>query len=224
MESRTPPQSGTPIDFQHDPRIGAALPPAGNNNRIFIILGLLCLVFAGVWSYVFFVQKPRVAEGAITAVTVFPLHSELRQAGGPTDGVGGGLQKYDEVLVWVAMKQRNLTNDVPLYAMQQHATLTLSDGQELAADSQTACSIAKAEAVYPILKTVHGNLMPEELTLPPGKSAEGLALFSFPITPDQWNNRKNFFVSISYQWQRDLALQEPASAERALMPTIGGKH
>ncbi len=110
---------------------------AGESRRTFgLILAVSC-VFFGMWAYIFVHQKPRVADGAIQAITVVPLHTELRQGGTMSEGYGGGVQKSDELYVWVAFEMKNLTSDVPLYATQQRATLTLPDAQHQFAYDET---------------------------------------------------------------------------------------
>ena len=179
------------------------------SRRTVILIAATCILFFLAWAYMFFLQKPRVADGTITEVTAVPLHTELRQGGTMSQGYGGGIEKNDEVLVWVAFHMKNLTEDVPLYETGQRATLTLPDGEQKFAYAQTPTEVAKLRA-YSRLKQVPGALLPGELTLAPGKSAQGLALFAFPITRQTWDTRREFSVAVSFQWQRDLAMKEPA--------------
>lgn len=189
-------------------------------SRLTVLLILaVCIAFGCVWAWVFFAQKPRVADGTITSIVAVPLHSELNQGGGPDEGYGGGVQKTDEMLVWVHFKMKNLTEDVPLYETAQQATLTSLEGQEQYADAQNGIEVAKARMLTNI-QQVPGNLVPTVLTLPPGKSTDGLALFVFPITKQQWDRRRQFSVKVSFQWQRDLAMKDPHPAVSDMMPVI----
>ena len=185
----------------------------------FLIIIAVCLAFASVWAYVFFAQKPRVADGAITSITAVPLHSELSDGGAPGEGVGGGVEKTDEMLVWVHFHMNNLTKDVPLYETQQMATLTLLSGKEQFTNALNAIEVEKVRS-YQGIRQVQGQLVPDTLTLAPGKSAEGLALFVFPVTPKVWNMRRAFSVSISFQYQHDLAMQDPHPPVSDMMPQI----
>ncbi len=187
-------------------------PPAydqTNARRTVILIGLTCFAFFSVWAWVFFVQKPRVADGAIQSITAVPFHSEFRQGGTKADGgYGGGVQKEDEMYVWAAITMKNLTADVPLYETKQRATLTLPDGEQQFAYAASPSDVAKVRSL-PKLQLPEGALLPRELTLKPGQSAQGLTLFAFPITPQTWATHRDFSVAISFQWQRDLALREP---------------
>ena len=184
---------------------------AGKSRRTMTLIAATCIMFFLAWAYVFFLQKPRVADGVIESITVVPLHTELRQGGTMSEGYGGGIEKTDEVLVWVAFRMKNLTSDVPLYEIGQRATLTLPDGEEKFAAAQTPMQVAKLRA-YSKGKQVPGELMPQSLTLTPGKGAQGLALFAFPVTKQAWDTHREFSIAVSFQWQRDLALKEPKPA------------
>ncbi len=175
------------------------------------LIAATCIMFFLAWAYVFFLQKPRVADGKIEVITAIPLHTELRQGGTMSQGYGGGVEKTDEMLVWVAFDMKNLTADVPLYETGQKATLTLPDGEEKFAAAESPTEVAKLRA-YSKAKQVPGALMPRELTLAPGKGAQGLALFVFPIDKQTWDTHREFSVAVAFQWQRDLALREPKPA------------
>jgi hypothetical protein len=189
-----------------------------SRGTLFIIIGV-CVAFASVYAWIFIAQRPRVADGAITSIEAVPLHTEIGDGGAPGEGVGGGVEKSDEMLVWVHFHMNNLTEDVPLFETKQQATLTLLDGQEQFATAQNAIEVGKVRTLTGI-KQVQGRLVPDTLTLDPGKSTEGVALFVFPVTPKVWNIRRAFSVSISFQYQRDLAMQDPHPPVSDMLPKI----
>lgn len=180
----------------------------GKSRRTIILIAATCFMFAAVWAFVFYHQKPRVADGAIESIEPVPIHTETRQGGSMADGYGGSVDKQDEMLVWVRFHMKNLTEDVPLYAMKQKATLTLADGEEKTAYAESPAEIVKARAAFPQLKAITGTLVPSELTLQPEKTTQGLALFVFPVTEKAWRTRQEFYVNIAFEWQRDLAMRE----------------
>ena len=197
----------------HDPQPTYTMPPynARQSRRTLILIGLTVFFFFAVWAWVFLLQKPRVATGAIEQITPLPLHTELRQGGTMAEGYGGTTLKTDEMLVWVAFNMQNVTADVPLYETAQRATLTFPDGQQQFASAESPIEIAKLER-YPGVRQAPGSLVPRELTLKPGDRTKGVALFVFPITKQKWDTRREFSIAVSFQWQRDLALKEPTPA------------
>ncbi len=176
-------------------------------RRTLTLIAATCFLFFMTWAYVFITRQPRVADGAIEAITPVPLHTEFRQGGTMMEGYGGGVQRSDEMYVWVALRARNLTGATPLVETGQRATLTLPTGEQLFANATTASEVAKVRAL-PRLKGVPGALLPRDLVLKPGESAEGLALFGFAVTPQQWATRREFSVTVGFQGQRGLALRE----------------
>lgn len=189
-----------------------------SRTTLFIIVAV-CVAFASVYAWVFFAQKPRVADGAITSIVAVPLHTELNNGDTTGHGAGGGVETNDEMLVWVHFHMKNLTEDVPLFEEKQQATLTLLNGEEQFTNAQNAIEVDKVRSLQGI-RQVQGKLVPDTLTLEPGKSTEGLALFVFPVTPKVWNMRRAFSVSISFQYQRDLAMQDPHPPVSEMLPKI----
>ena len=191
------------------------------SRRIVIMIALICFMFAAVWAYIFYHQQPRVADGAIEAITAIPLHTELREGGTMREGSGGSVQKSDEMLVWVAFTMKNLTPAIPLFETRQRATLSMPDGQQMFAMAENPSEVAKVRA-YPKLQQMSsspvshslmtGALVPLEMTLAPQQSTEGLALFAFPVTQQVWDTRREFSVDVSFQYQRDLAMKEKVAA------------
>lgn len=189
-------------------------------SRVTLLLILaVCVAFAAVWAWVFFQQKPRVADGAIDSITVVPLHSVYHEGGPADEGVGGGDAVTDQLLVWVRFHMTNLTSRTPLYETQQTATLTALDGTEQTTDAQNTISVAQVRTM-PNVQQVPGTLVPAVMTLAPGQSTQGLALFAFPITKQQWDKRRAFSVTIAFQMQHSLAMQDPHPAVSEMMPTI----
>ncbi len=179
----------------------------GQSRRTFLLILLVVLAFFSLWAWVFFHQKPRVSDGTIESLTVIPRHTEIRQGGTMREGYGGGIAKSDDLYVWVAFNMKNLTEDVPLYETGQQATLSLADGRQLFAHAADTRQVAMVQAL-PKIQQVQGALVPREMTLKPGESTRGLALFAFPVTQQVWDQRRQFSVDVAFQFQRDLAMKE----------------
>ncbi len=178
------------------------------SRRTFLLIAVICFFFFGAWAWIFLSQKPRVADGEITSVTAVPFHTEFSQGGKPSEGgYGGGLQKYDEMYVWVAMRIKSLNPQVPLFETGQKATVVLPNGEEKYAYAASLSEIAQVRKL-PGIGKIPAEILARDLTLQPGQEAQGFALFAFPLTPDEWKSRHEFSVSVSWQYQRALALRE----------------
>ena len=183
-----------------------------SSRRITILIALISFLFASVWSYVFFLQKPRVADGAIDSIVAMPYHTEYHEGGTMAEGYGGGTEKQDQMLIWVRFHMRNVTADVPLFETGQRATFSLPDGEQKFAPAESPIQVAQLRA-YLKDKAVPGTLMARDLTLSPNQTAAGIALFVLPITKQVWDSRREFSVAIAFQYQRDLALKEVTPAQ-----------
>ena len=180
----------------------------GQSRRTLLLIFVICFAFFGAWAWIFLNQKPRVADGEITSATAIPFHTEFAQGGKASEGgYGGGLQKYDEMYVWVGFRMKSLITQAPLFETGQKATVVLPSGEERYAYAASPQEIAKVRAL-PGLKKGPTAIVARDLTLKPGEEAQGFALFAFPMTQEEWNNRREFSVSISWQYQRELALRE----------------
>jgi hypothetical protein len=62
---------------------------------------------------------------------------------------------------------------------------------------------------YPSLNSLRADPIPRDLTLTPGQSVEGLAIFNFPISKEQWDKLQAAKVAISFMHQKDLEFVIP---------------
>lgn len=188
----------------------------GSGRRILILIAALCIGFAGVWSYILLNTKPPVAAGVMTGLVGVPIHTELRQGGTRDQGIGGGLQMTDQVLVLANATVRD-TAKIPLFPFEQTGTLTLANGEQQSVHALSTVDMMRAFRAYPQLAAAHVTLagtaatpsLHRENTLKPGEAEHGLVLFSYPITKDVWETRRSFEMAISFRWQKDLILAQP---------------
>jgi hypothetical protein len=173
--------------------------------------------FAGIWAFIFLTQKPPVAAGVITGLAAVPVHSSLRQGGTAQQGVGGGAESTDQVLVLVNATVKNVAK-IPLFPFEQTGTLTLPTGEQKRVRALSTNDMMRAFRAYPALAAAHvamtGSVptpsLQRETTLRPGEAEHGLVLFSFPLKQEDWEARRSFDLDISLRWQRELAIEPPA--------------
>ena len=168
----------------------------------------VCLCFSAVTAYVFYNQKPPVAAGAITRLAEYPIHSELRQSGSREEGVGGGIEASDEVLVLTEVDLRN-TSKGPLFLYREEGTLTSPEGEEKHVFAAGAGEIRQAFAIWPQLGKLTLPIIPRETTLAPGQAMRGMMLFAYPIRQEEWDARRSFDATLMFRWQRPLLLEPP---------------
>ncbi len=168
----------------------------------------VCLSFSAVTAYVFYNQKPPVASGSITALSEYPIHSEIKLSGTREQGVGGGVEASDEVLVLAEVDLRN-TSKGPLFLYSEEGTLTSPEGEQKQALAAGASEVRQAFALWKQLGKLTLPVIPREATLAPGQAMHGVMLFAFPIKQEEWDARRSFDATMMFRWQRPLLLEQP---------------
>ena len=59
---------------------------------------------------------------------------------------------------------------------------------------------------YPSLSYLRSPTIGRDITLTPGQFAEGLVIFNYPITKDQWDKLQTAKVVVSFKYQKNLEL------------------
>ena len=155
--------------------------------------------------YVYFGQKPPVASGDVLASVVYPVHSVINNGGQAATGMAGGTESSDQVIIVTKIRVKNQT-DIPLFMTDIGMSIKLPDGSEetnVAASDQDMDRVFQA---YPALTYLRGPAMQRDLTLSPGQFSEGLAIFNFNITKEQWDTLQTSKVVVEFMHQRNLEL------------------
>ena len=83
------------------------------------------------------------------------------------------------MIILTKVKIRNQTN-IPLFVQDIGSAIKLPDGSEqtnVAASNQDMNRVFQA---YPSLSYLRADPIPRDITLSPGQTAEGLAIFNYP--------------------------------------------
>ena len=56
--------------------------------------------------------------------------------------------------------------------------------------------------------------MPRDITMTPGQIVEGQLIFHYPISAQQWDQRKDFKIYVQFINQKDLVLDEKPGAKK----------
>lgn len=181
-------------------------PPHPWRNAAKTVALAAVLLIAALAVFVYFVRRPPVAAGDVVHVDYYPVHSTI--GGGGEGGMPGQGENYDQLLILARVRVRNQTN-IPLFLQDISAKVTMPDGTE---QTNVAASTSAADRVFqafPDLAPLRSTPFDRDATVQPGQSTEGLAIFSFPITKQQWDSRKSATVVVSLIHQNDLPIQFP---------------
>jgi hypothetical protein len=155
--------------------------------------------------YVYLGQKPPVASGEVLASTVYPVHATINNSPGGNDGMAGSTESIDQVIILTKIRIRNQT-DIPLFMLDIGSAIKLPDGSEQTNVAASDQDMKRVFEAYPSLSYLRADPIHRDITLSPGQAAEGLAIFNYPITKDQWDKLQTAKVVVQFMHQKNLEL------------------
>ena len=159
--------------------------------------------------YVYLGQRPPVAAGEVLQTTVYPVHTVINNSGGiAQEGMAGSSESYDQVLILTKIKIRNQT-DINLFLQDISSAIKLPDGSEQENVAASDRDMDRVFQAYPSLSYLRAASIPRDITLAPGQSAEGLAIFNYPLSKEQWGKLPTANVVVSFMHQKNLEVAIP---------------
>ena len=180
-------------------------------RALLILLVATVIVVVTIAAYVYIDEKPPVSVGKIVTLEVVPLHSQMRVGEG-AQGIQGGLETYDQVIILAEVQVRNQAS-YPLYLHDMWGNLSAANGDEQRSLGANKNDFQSAFIAYPQLAQYKQDPLMRDLILQPGQSVQGLVIFHYPITKDQWDARHGFNAVLSFTNQKNLVLPWPAPAK-----------
>jgi hypothetical protein len=180
-------------------------------RSLLIVLGATVAVIVVIALYVYIDEKPPSVVGQIVKLDVTPIHTEMRVGAG-AQGLQGGMDTYDQLLITAEVQVRNQAK-YPLYLHDMWSNLTNSSGDQQRSLAANKTDFQSVFVAYPQMSQLKQAPLLRDMTLQPGQSAQGLVVFHYPITKDQWDARQRFEAVIDFTNQKSLVLPWPASAK-----------
>jgi hypothetical protein len=187
------------------PNMAQVDPPHPFKSALKTLLIATIVVSIALGLYVYLGEKPPVASGEVLTSNVYPVHSTINNGAGGSDGMAGSSESYDQVIVLTKIKIRNQTN-IPLFVQDVGSAIKLPDGSEqtnVAASDQDMNRVFQA---YPSLSYLRADPIHRDITLSPGQTAEGLAIFNYPISKEQWDTLQTAKVVVQFMHQKNLEI------------------
>jgi hypothetical protein len=186
------------------PNLAQVDPPHPFRSALKTLVIAAIVVSIALGLYVYLGQKPPVAAGEVLTTTLYPLHTVINNGTG-SDGMEGSRESYDQLLVLTKIRIRNQT-DIPLFLQDISSTIKLPDGSEQENVAANDKDIDRVFQAYPSLSYLRAESIHRDITLSPGQAVEGLEIFNFPISKDQWDKLQTAKVVISFMHQKNLEL------------------
>jgi hypothetical protein len=194
-----------PVISGPGPNMAQVDPPHPFKSALKTLVIATIVVSIALGLYVYLGQKPPVASGEVLASTVYPVHTSINNGAGGNDGMAGSSESYDQVIVLTKIRIRNQT-DIPLFVQDIGSAIKLPDGSQqtnVAASNKDADRVFQA---YPSLSYLRADPIPRDITLSPGQAAEGLAIFNYPLSKEQWDTLQTAKVVVQFMHQKNLEI------------------
>ena len=185
------------------PNLAQVDPPHPFRAALKTIVIAAIVMSVAIGLYVWLGQKPPVASGEVLTTTVFPVHATTSSGGG--EGMPGVSESNDQVIVLTKIRVRNQT-DIPLFLEDILMTIKSPDGSDQENIAANDKDIDRVFEAYPSLRYLKTDSIKRDITLTPGQAVEGLEVFNFPISKEQWDTLQTVKVVINFMHQRNLEL------------------
>ncbi len=187
------------------PNMAQVDPPHPFKSALKTLVIAAIVVSIAMGLYVYLAQKPPVASGEVLASTVYPVHASINNGTGANDGMAGSSESIDQVIILTKIKIRNQT-DIPLFVQDIGSAIKLPDGTEQTNVAASDSDVDRVFQAYPSLSYLRADPLHRDITLSPGQSAEGLAIFNYPITKEQWDTLQTAKVVVQFMHQKNLEI------------------
>jgi hypothetical protein len=179
-------------------------------HPVFAAVAAAVIVIAIIGAYVWFNTKPPVHAGQLVSITAYPIHREL-STGAAVGGLAGAKDIYDEEIVIASVHIKSQTQ-MPLFLHDMWADVTLADGTTERCTAAGTKDFHNVFVAYPDLASKQTTPILRDTTMTPGQGLDGQIIFHYPISAQQWDQRKDFKVYVQFLHQKDLVLDATPAA------------
>jgi hypothetical protein len=175
--------------------------------RVLIALVLSSLI---VFVWVQFGRKTPVATGDIARVAIYPVQARIAGAAAGMPGQQGQDEVINQLLVFAHVRLHN-PNQAPITLQDDWAIVTLADGGTQRSLGASTADFNKVFQAYPQLAPMRMDPLRRDIQIQPGQSVDGLVVFSYQLSRDEWDKRKSMQVTVSFNGAKDVTLNAPSS-------------
>jgi hypothetical protein len=175
--------------------------------RVLLALIISSLVVV-VW--IRFERKTPVATGDVARVSIYPVQARITGGNAGTAGMEGQDQIINQLLVFAHVRLHN-PNTAPITIVDDWAIVTLPNGDIRRSPGASTADFEKVFQAYPRLAPLRMDPLRRDIQIPPGRSVDGLVVFSYPLSRQEWDTRKSMQVTISFNGAKDITLNAPPS-------------
>jgi len=163
--------------------------PTTKPARTFGVVGIaIIIVFVVIAAYVVLNRVSPTAEGSISAIWLYqPLPAQMADGSTPP---GNGL------IMLVPVQVRNVSSK-PLSIMDLTAVVHVGD-TDYKSYAAPESDFDKVFQYYPDLEAYRKPILLRHSPIPPGGEIQGLVVFNFALTEDQWSHASSFYIDTTF--------------------------
>lgn len=166
-------------------------------------------------------RKPPTSTGSAVRVVALPMHIETKGsiAPGQEGTIDQSVEKSDSILVNIALDVKNAIGK-PMYIKGVQAKLVTAKG-EFTDDAAPASDYERIVQAYTQLGIPDMKPFQAESSIPANVDQKGLAIFSFPVSREDWDKRKSLQAIVNFYDHSPLVLDatQAAASPDATLPT-----
>jgi hypothetical protein len=181
-----------------------------NYGRV-AIRALIALIISSlvVLIWIRFGRKTPVATGDIARVAIYPIQAKIAGGNG-APGQQGQDEIINQLLVFAHVRLHN-PNASPITLEDDWAVVTLPNGETRRSLGASGADFDKVFQAYPQLAPLRMDPLRRDIQIQPDQSVDGLVVFSYPLSREQWDSRKSMQVTVSFNGAKDITLTAPPS-------------
>lgn len=174
-------------------------------QMLLVVVAAIAVAALAVGSYLYFSDKPVTPTGSVEQTWVYPIHRESTVGGGGA-GMVGVKQDFDQLMLLARVKIVN-PGKIPIYVRDISATVSMKGQDAVSSAAAGRGDFDRVFVAYPEMAAQKQTPLTRDTTVAPGASAQGLLVFSFPLTKQQWDAHSAVDVTVSFIHQPDLVLK-----------------
>jgi hypothetical protein len=174
------------------------------------IVGALIISSIAVLIWITFERKTPVATGDIARVAIYPVQAKISGGNAGTPGQQGQDEIINQLLVFAHVRLHN-PNTAPITLEDDWAVVTLPNGETRRSLGASGPDFDKVFQAYPQLAPLRMDPLRRDIQIQPGQSVDGLVVFNYPLSREQWDSRKSMQVTVSFNGAKDVTLTAPPS-------------
>jgi len=177
-------------------------------RRNFLVPALVvAAVVAIAFALIYFFTPHRIADLTVTHTAILPTHTTMDS---DSKLVGHDIQSEDDLYVLATVRIDDKLK-LPLFINDITGTFTAADGTEITASAVQKNDLLGLYVTFPALKPLASSPLVRDTTINPGDHAEGMVILSFPVTEEQWKQRKSASVTVTFYHQGPFTVVIPKS-------------